>query len=300
MSILTLQDHANVPVRQWVLIFPYPLRFLFASRPEAHSRSLAVVIRAIETDLVRRAGLSRACGARTGAVTVVQRFGCALHLKPARPGPPHMLILEGVYTFERGVVRFHVVDPPPAESLERLTAQIVQRACRRLVADGWLIEDPEHPWLDLEETDALDALRAASIRSWVTLGPTAGRRVSTLVDPSQARPVAVKPFTMDQEVFYSSAAVACPAGSRERLERLCRCVTRPAIALERLSLNRRGELLLALKRPFRDGTTHLKLTRENLLARLASLVSRPWANPTRYLGVTRTRSRCCPRPGSPC
>ena len=82
--------------RQWVLSFPYPLRFLFASKPEAPSRCLAAVLRAIETDLIRRADLTRACGARTGAVTVVQRFGSALNLNVHL----HMLIPDGVYTFD--------------------------------------------------------------------------------------------------------------------------------------------------------------------------------------------------------
>jgi ribosomal protein S27E len=171
----------HVPVRQWVLSFPYPLRFLFASRPEALSRCLAVVLRAIETDLIQRADLTRASGARTGAVTVVQRFGSALTLNVHL----HMLIPDGVYTFEQGAPCFHEVGPPPAESLERLTAQIVQRVYRRLVADGWLVEDESQPWLDLEETDALDALRAASIRYRVALGPGAGRRTTTLLDPAR-------------------------------------------------------------------------------------------------------------------
>jgi len=95
----------------------------------------------------------------------------------------------------------------------------------------------------------------------------------------------VKPFTVNQDGFSLNAAVGCPAGSRQRLERLCRYVTRPAIALERLSVNRRGEVLLALKRPFRDGTTHLRFTREDFIARLAALVPRPRANLTRYHGV---------------
>lgn len=278
-----LVDHVfpHVPVRQWVLSFPYPLRFLFAARPEALSRCLAVVLRAIETDLIQRADLTRASGARTGAVTVVQRFGSALNLNTHL----HMLILDGVYTFDQGTTRFHEIGPPPPESLERLTAQIVRRVYRCLVADGWLVEDEEQPWLDLEETDALDPLRAASIRYRVALGPNAGRRISTLVDPSLARPSTVKPFTVNQEGFSLNAAVACPAGSRDRLERLCRYVTRPAIALERLTLNRRGEVLLALKRPFRDGTTHLKFAPEDFMARLAALVPRPRANLTRYHGV---------------
>lgn len=207
-----LVDHVfpEVPVRQWVLSFPYPLRFLFASRPAALPRCLAVILRAIETDLIQRADLTRASGARTGAVTVVQRFGSALNLNVHL----HMLIRDGVYTCERGTVRFHEVGAPPPGSLERLTAQIVRRVYRRLVVDGWLIEDPEQPWLDLEETDALDPLRAESIRYRVAFGPSAGRRTSTLVDPSRARPAMVKPFSVNQDGFSLNAAVASPADSR--------------------------------------------------------------------------------------
>jgi len=79
-----LIDHVipTVPVRQWVLSFPWPLRLLFARQPSTLSRCLAVIIRAIETDLIHRAGLTRASGAQTGVVTLVQRFGSALNLNP--------------------------------------------------------------------------------------------------------------------------------------------------------------------------------------------------------------------------
>jgi hypothetical protein len=57
---------------------------------------------------------------------------------------------------------------------------------------------------------------------------------------SRARPATVKPFTVNHDGFSLNAAVACPTDGRDPLERLCRYVTRPAIALERLSLNRAG------------------------------------------------------------
>ena len=77
-----LIDHVipRVPVRQWVLSFPWPLRMLFASRPQALGRCLAVITRAIQTDLAQRAGLKATDGARTGIVTLIQRFGSALNL----------------------------------------------------------------------------------------------------------------------------------------------------------------------------------------------------------------------------
>ena len=51
-----LVDHVipEVPTRQWVLSFPWPLRLLFNSRPALLSRVLAVVVRVIETDLIHR------------------------------------------------------------------------------------------------------------------------------------------------------------------------------------------------------------------------------------------------------
>ena len=43
---------------------------------------------------------------------------------------------------------------------------------------------------------------------------------------------------------------------REKLERLCRYIARPAIANERLALTRQGEVRYRRKTPYRDGTTH--------------------------------------------
>jgi hypothetical protein len=80
-------------------------------------------------------------------------------------------------------------------------------------------------------------------------------------------------------------AVACQPQQRERLERLCRYVTRPAVCLERLSTNAAGQVSYELKHPFRDGTTHILFTPEDFLARLAALVPRPRSNLTRYHGV---------------
>ena len=67
------------PMRQWVLSFPYPLRFLFASRPALMGQALGIVYRVIATQLIKQAGLTHKT-ARTGAVTLIQRFGSALNL----------------------------------------------------------------------------------------------------------------------------------------------------------------------------------------------------------------------------
>jgi len=84
-SAAHLVDHVlpRVPMRQWVLTFPWPLRLLFAARPTLLTRVLGVVTRALSTSVLRRAGLSVRCGAKTGIVTAIQRFGSNLGLNSA-------------------------------------------------------------------------------------------------------------------------------------------------------------------------------------------------------------------------
>lgn len=70
-----------VPIRQWVLSFPFPLRFLFASRPKIMGEVLGIVYRVLATHMIHKAGFTHAT-ASTGAVTLIQRFGGALNLNP--------------------------------------------------------------------------------------------------------------------------------------------------------------------------------------------------------------------------
>jgi len=81
------------------------------------------------------------------------------------------------------------------------------------------------------------------------------------------------------------ADVAIPARDRRRLERLCRYVARPPLALERLEELGDGRLAYRLKTPWRDGTTHVVMERTELLERLAPLVPPPRAHQVRYHGL---------------
>jgi Putative transposase len=122
-------------VWQWFLSFPWQLRLLFASRPDALGRCLAVIVRAIQTELIRRAGLTASSGARTGVVTLIQRFGSALNLNIHQ----HMLIPDGVYTLEQNGPRFHSVGAPDTQTLERLLNDLVQRRRVNLTPLPWCL-----------------------------------------------------------------------------------------------------------------------------------------------------------------
>jgi hypothetical protein len=61
----------DVPLRQRVISFPFPLRYLFAAHPQAMTKVPGIVYRAISTHLAHKAGYQLKDGA-TGAVTPVR------------------------------------------------------------------------------------------------------------------------------------------------------------------------------------------------------------------------------------
>ena len=77
-----LVDHVlpEVPVRQWVLSFPFQIRYLLARDPALTRAVRRVFLRTVLSWMERRARERGLSDARSGAVNVVQRFGSALNL----------------------------------------------------------------------------------------------------------------------------------------------------------------------------------------------------------------------------
>ncbi len=137
------------PMRQWVLSFPFQLRFLFASRPELMGKVLGIVYRAIASHLIKKAGLTQKT-AQTGAVTLIQRFGSALNLNVHF----HMLFLDGIYTKNKqGLIRFKRAIAPNLQALAILVHSISHRVARYLERQGILERDEENSYLQLDDTN---------------------------------------------------------------------------------------------------------------------------------------------------
>src|SRR5262249_29779474 len=79
--------------------------------------------------------------------------------------------------------------------------------------------------------------------------------------------------------FSLHAAVRWGADQRKELEHLCRYITRPAIANERIKRNRAGDVVLQLKSTFKDGTTHIVMSPLEFMQR----PGRPGARPRLHL-----------------
>ena len=94
--------------------------------------------------------------------------------------------------------------------------------------------------------------------------------------------------------------MCCGADQRKELERLCRYITRPAIANERLKRNHAGDVVLQLKSAYKDGTTHIVMSPLEFMQRLAALVPRPRLHLIRFHGVlaphAKLRAEIVPSP----
>ena len=81
-----------------------------------------------------------------------------------------------------------------------------------------------------------------------------------------------------------------PADERDRLERIARYALRPPIAQNRLAWTDDGQVRLALRRPWSDGTTHLLFDPAELLERLTALTPRPRIHLILYHGLLAPRA----------
>jgi hypothetical protein len=85
--------------------------------------------------------------------------------------------------------------------------------------------------------------------------------------------------------FSLHAGVAAQAWERDKLERLCRYISRPALSEKRLSLKSAGYIRYQLKTPYSDGTTHVIFEPLDFISKLASLVPKPKVNLTWYARI---------------
>ena len=75
--------------------------------------------------------------------------------------------------------------------------------------------------------------------------------------------------------FSLHAGVMAEAHQRDKLERLCRYISRPAVSEKRLALTANGRVRYELKTPYRNGATHVIFEPLDFIAKLAALVPKP-------------------------
>jgi len=127
----------EAPYRQWVLTFPWPLRFRLAVDRALLGKLLGIFLRTVFAWQRQR---GRALGIRdgqTGSVSFVQRFGGALNLNPH----VHSLLPDGLFVpgaQSSGTLAFVPLPEPTQADIEALTFKIAHRltaAVEKMCAD---------------------------------------------------------------------------------------------------------------------------------------------------------------------
>ena len=144
---------------------------------------------------------------------------------------------------------------------------------------------------DEENARTLLPLQAAATTYRIAFGPRAGQKILTLQRAMPREAPSDQALCANAHGFSLHAAVRCDTHQRQSLEQLCRYITRPAIADERVQCNAAGQVVLKLKTAWRDGTTHLLMSPLEFMQRLAALVPRPRLHLIRFHGVLAPNSK---------
>ena len=270
----------EVPVRQWVCTLPWALRKHAGYKRALCTDIIEAFVASLTTELRQRAkrhlGLSSVSEAHTGLVTFVQRSDGAMRLNVHL----HTLALDGVYVRNAdGKLGFHALAPPTTEEVHAVAKRMHARL-ERLCAKHGVRGDAD------EQASALAVCMDAAAQDVSLFGERAGERTKKLVQAVRAAEGRLaSPFVAEVGGVNIHAGVAVHGHDRQALERLCRYVTRPPIALERLTERADGCVEYVFRKPWRDGTRAVVLTADDLLARLCAMVPPPRFHLTRYAGV---------------
>jgi hypothetical protein len=273
----------EVPVRQWVISFPFNLRYLFAYNKKSLSKALQIATRTIGRfyrSEAKKRGLS---DGKTGSVTLIQRFGGSLNLNIHF----HILFADGVWSedgkFQKSM---SLCDNDVRSTVEKLKIRILRALKKMEVIDNDQVSDQDE--LALEYPGL-----AESISTSIQRKNSYGKKVEEL---GKSFDLTWRPMEGElcsyKDGFSLHAKVRIGAADRPGLEHLCRYIARPAISNGRISIDHKsGKIVYKLKRAYGNGTTHLRFTAEDFIKKLIALVPPPRVNLTRYHGVLGPHSK---------
>ena len=271
----------EVPIRQWVLSFPYNLRYLFAYQKKALHQSLQVMLRVINRYYIQKGEELHGIKGKTGAITLIQRFSGHISLNPHL----HVIFLDGIFD-ENG--KFFRVMPPTDEEVGEVILKIRDRVFRSLTKKGWIegydvnFESDEL----YEESALLSDIFLASIQNRLYYGKDKGKKAEQVGKFGTGKWVELKGnLCVYKDGFSLHANVAIAAYDFKGKERLIRYVLRPSLSKDRLKKREDGNYEYHLKRSWNDGTESVKFSGAELIVRLISLVPPPRMNLIRYFGV---------------
>jgi hypothetical protein len=306
---LTLVDHVlpEVPIRQFVLTMPFPLRFPLAFDGKLLGQVLRIFTDTVASNYHKRLADRGIPSGQYGAVTVIQRANSDLRCNPH----VHEIFLDGVYAPDRDGkgFMFHPAPAPTQADVEAIVERASKRILRFLQRRGviTLVTAPGDGEVTVvtdetigERDPLLARLLAAATAGVTPAGPANKRKPIRIVLDPDAHAVAKGKLCGQHAGFNLHAATRVAANDKQGRVALCKYILRPPLANDRLKILDDKVVRLEFKKPWSDGTSSVELAPLALIARLAALVPAPKRHLTGYFGVLSSHSsfrrQCVPAP----
>lgn len=277
-------------LRQWVLTFPFSWRRRLAQDGVLLGRLTRLAVETVLAFYARRAAQRGGLGAKTGAVTAVQRTSSDLRLNPHL----HLVVLDGAWHEQGGELAWEGLGHLRTSEVGDVLERVVRRTLRHLRRRGLLRIDEDEA---SGEGDPEGNLAASAVSGQA---PPAGPQWMSGLLPLEPHALAYdKPLCASLDGFTLHAATRAGAFDAGGREALLRYVLRPPIAQERLEQRPDGLVRITLKKAYTDGTVAVDMDPLSLLCRLATSVPTPRLHTVRYAGVLAPaspwRSRLAPK-----
>ena len=275
-------------LRQWVLTFPFPWRRRLAQDGALLGNLTRIFVETVHAFYAERAAREGALGAKTGAVTAVQRTSSDLRLNPHL----HVVALDGAWHEQGGELSWQGLGHLQTSEVGAVLESTVRRIERHLRRRGLLGIDEDGADPDVPGDPETNL--AASAVSGQT--PPAGPQWVSRLAPLEPHDLAYdKPLCASLDGFTLHAATRAGASHPAGREALLRYVLRPPIAQERLEPRPDGLVRITLKKAYTDGTVAVDMDPLSLLCRLATSVPPPRFHTVRYAGVLAAASPWRPK-----
>lgn len=266
-----------ITYRQWVISFPYRLRYQMAYNSKLTNKILGIFISVISSYYKKQARSRGVFRSQIGSVNFIQRFGSALNLNVHF----HALFADGVYYKDNGIYKFLRISAPNPDELTFLANKIKNKTERLIKRLG--LDEIEQTEFDMSLIGEMSNL---SIQHKSGFGERAGRGLRRYgIKKIEVDVDTVDPFSANLEGFSLNARVWVSANEQSKLEKLIRYMARGPIATERLMECFPNSLLYKLKTRWRDGTTEIGFSHLDFIARLVAIVPPARMNMIRYNGV---------------
>jgi hypothetical protein len=299
----------DVQYRQWIITYPHSLRFWMASNRKLFSKIQKISLDIITNFYREKALREEVAGPQTGAISFTHMFGSLLSLNIHN----HSLFVDGVFEAKNDPhekPKFKKLSPLTDDEVSSLTEKIAKRTIHYLQTQGYIENETPTDKLSegqdpiIKEHESLSKILAASARGRIAFGKNAGRyptKIGKGFGYFEEVPLSQSPLCFSVNGFSLHAQRKIKPNHRSQLEALLQYMGRSCISTERLTRNSDETFDYKLKRELSDGTRSIRLTGEEIIERIVSIIPLPRAHLVKYCGVfapaSPFRSQIILRPG---